>query len=140
MEFAKSLKFIPFDYQWEDSFADVDFDRLFISARQALWTKQKQMNWFLNYRVVLFIDERAEYGFNFSTEDIEFISPENYCRSKPILECYLTRQLFYQILTRRAHWNNAEGGLHIEFYRDPNTYIPEVFTLLSFLCVPVLRI
>lgn len=139
MEFAKSLDFIPFDYQWEDTFADVDFDKLFMSARQALWTKQKQMNWFLDYRVVFFIDERAEYGFNFATEDVEFISFENYCRSKPIIECYLTRQLFYQILMRRAHWNNAEGGLHIEFYRDPNIYIPEIFTLLSFLCIPMLR-
>ncbi len=139
LEFANALNFIPFDYQWEDSFSDIDFDELFVSARQALWRKQKQMNWFLNYRVVFIIDERPEYAFNFSAEDVELDLSEEYCRSRPVLECYLSRQLLYQILSRRAHWNNAEGGMHIEFYRDPNTYIPEVFTLLSFLCVPASR-
>ncbi len=139
MDFAKGLDFISFDYQWEDAFIDADFNQLFALARQALWRKQKQMNWFLDYSVVFVIDEHPKYGFNFSSEEVELHSFARYCRGRPILECYLSRQLFYQILTRRAHWNNAEGGLHIEFYRDPNIYIPEVFTLLSFLCVPVSR-
>jgi hypothetical protein len=54
-------------------------------------------------------------------------------RREPYLECFLPRPLLYQILVRRAHWNNAEGGLHIDFFRRPNEYVPEVFTLLSFL-------
>lgn len=124
---------IPFDYQWEDSFSEVDFDALVRSARAGLWKKQQRLGWKNDYNVYFTIDEMPRYGFNFAREGVEMLDGARFERREPYLECFLPRPLFYQILVRRAHWNNAEGGLHIDFFRQPNQYVPEVFTLLSFL-------
>lgn len=130
---------IPFDYQWEDSFADADFDALMRTARSSLWDKQSRLGWKRDYDLYLTIDEVPAYSFNFSRDGVEVLAGREPERKEPYLECFLTRQLLYQILTRRAHWNNAEGGLHIDFFRCPNEYVPEVFTLLAFLHADGLR-
>ncbi len=131
--FAKAHRAIPFDYHWEDSFTDANFDELVASARANLWEKQARLDWKRDYNVYLTIDETPRYAFNFSREGFDVLNGDASKRLEPYLECFLPRPLFYQILTRRAHWNNAEGGLHIDFFRKPNDYIPEVFTLLAFL-------
>ena len=124
---------VPFDYQWEDSFVDADFDELVRAARANLWQKQGRLEWKTNYNIYLTIDETPRYAFNFAQQDLNVLNGNATEREEPYLECFMPRQLFYQVLTRRAHWNNAEGGLHIDFFRKPNDYIPEVFTLLAFL-------
>jgi UDP-MurNAc hydroxylase len=131
--FISSHRDIPFDYHWEDSFGDVDFDALTRSARASLWKKQQRLGWISDYNVYLTIDETPRYGFSLAREGVDLLEGAGFERREPYLECFLPRQLFYQILSRRAHWNNAEGGLHIDFFRRPNTYVPEVFTMLSFL-------
>ncbi len=45
-------------------------------------------------------------------------------------------RLLYNILKRNAHWNNVELGSHMDFYRDPDVYYPDIHVLLSFLHVP----
>lgn len=49
------------------------------------------------------------------------------------LRCTLDSRLLRRILDRKAHWNNAEIGCHIEFDRRPNVYEPDVHTALQFL-------
>ena len=132
-EFALRHRDIPFDYHWEDAFSDVDFDALVRSARAGLWKKQQRLGWKQDYNLYLTVDEVPCYAFNFAREGIEALPAGWAGRRDPFLECFLPRPLLYQVLTRRAHWNNAEGGLHIDFFRRPNEYVPEVFTLLSFL-------
>jgi UDP-MurNAc hydroxylase len=48
------------------------------------------------------------------------------------LDCELDSRLLRRILDRKAHWNNAEIGCHITFWREPNTYQPDVHTVLQF--------
>jgi UDP-MurNAc hydroxylase len=62
--------------------------------------------------------------------------PINICKaneSKGRLDCRLDSRLLKQILNRESHWNNAEIGCHIDFYRSPNYYSPDMHTLLQFL-------
>jgi UDP-MurNAc hydroxylase len=132
-DFIARHRDIPFDYHWEDSFVEADFDTLVRSARAGLWKKQQRLNWKKDYNVYLTVDEVPSYAFNFAREELAVLDGRAPERREPYLECFLPRPLFYQILVRRAHWNNAEGGLHIDFFRRPNEYVPEVFTLLSFL-------
>lgn len=132
-EFILKQKSVPYPYQWEDRFFDADFDALFREARANLWKKQQKLNWMRDYNIYLTLDEVPCYSFNFAHPDTSSLGGKLKERKDPFLECFLSRQLFYQILTRKAHWNNAEGGLLIDFYRKPNEYLPEVFTLLSFL-------
>lgn len=48
------------------------------------------------------------------------------------LECEMDERLLRKILDRKSHWNNAEIGGHINFYRSPNIYEPDLHTGLQF--------
>lgn len=57
----------------------------------------------------------------------------NQSEKAPHLNCYLDLRLLRRILDRKAQWNSAEIGCHIEFDRRPNTYEPDLHTALQFL-------
>ena len=49
--------------------------------------------------------------------------------------CYKTdKRLLKKLLQgpRYAHWNNAEIGSHIRFYRNPNVFEREVYMAMCF--------
>lgn len=136
MCFAKNLKDVPYSYEWETDIPDFkQLNILFNDARRNIWKYQERLNWKKDFNIIFNIDGLYKFGFNFNS--IDTFSNDNFDNvAKPFIECKLTLQLFYSILIKKCHWNNAEGGLHIDFFRDPNIYIPEVFVLLSFLHVP----
>jgi len=53
----------------------------------------------------------------------------------PQLRCSLDLRLLRRILLRQSHWNNAEIGAHIEMFRQPNTFLPDLHTALQLLHV-----
>ena len=53
--------------------------------------------------------------------------------SKGVINCSLDTRLLRRILDRKANWNNAEIGCHIEFIRTPNYYSPDMHTVLQLL-------
>lgn len=54
------------------------------------------------------------------------------CKGTKTLRCTLDERLLSMILDRKAHWNNAEIGFHIQFHREPDVYDPDLHMLLSF--------
>ncbi|MEI8161394.1 MAG: hypothetical protein WCG65_10050, partial [Actinomycetes bacterium] len=60
-------------------------------------------------------------------------SPKARINFEQVLICSLNPKLLRRILDRKAHWNNAEIGCHIDFFRNPNVYEPDLHTLLQFL-------
>ena len=48
------------------------------------------------------------------------------------LYCDLDLRLLNRILHKKAHWNNAEIGTHINFKRIPNKMDPDVHTCMNF--------
>jgi UDP-MurNAc hydroxylase len=48
------------------------------------------------------------------------------------LYCNLDLRLLNRILNRKAHWNNAEIGTHINFKRIPNKMDLDIHTCMSF--------
>lgn len=133
MKFAENLKSVSFRYEWEDTCPSVEeFERLMQEARKELWKMQTRLDWFRDYNMVLNIDERIGYKFNFDNEGIEKMNLSNIDDLDNYVMAYVSTQLIYSIITGRVHWNNAEGGLHIDFFRKPNIFIPEVYTLMSF--------
>lgn len=136
VEFAKAHENIPYGYQWEDNFASEDFDDLVQKARLGLWEKQLKLKWFQDYTIYFSVDEEPAYEFTFADSKVTKLNGKIENRKTPSLECFLSKALFYSIMKRKSHWNNAEGGLHIDFYRQPDEYVPEVFTLLSFFHLP----
>ncbi|MES2528850.1 MAG: MBL fold metallo-hydrolase [Bdellovibrionota bacterium] len=53
-------------------------------------------------------------------------------QSSKTLTCSLDVRLMKRILHRRANWNSAEIGTHIDFIRIPNIYEPDLHTALQF--------
>ena len=49
-----------------------------------------------------------------------------------IITCSMDNKLLRRILDKKAHWNNAEIGTHINFYRSPNKMEPDVHTIMNF--------
>ena len=49
--------------------------------------------------------------------------------------CDLDLRLLKRILHKKAHWNNAEIGTHINFKRIPNKMEPDFHTCMSFFCL-----
>ena len=49
--------------------------------------------------------------------------------------CDLDLRLLKRILHKKAHWNNAEIGTHINFKRIPNKMDADVHTCMSFFCL-----
>ena len=41
-------------------------------------------------------------------------------------------RLLNRIVEGRVHWNNAEGGAHIDFVRVPDMYEYDIHTALEF--------
>ena len=50
-----------------------------------------------------------------------------------ILKCKMDLRLLRRILDRKSHWNNAEIGAHINFFRSPDKMEPDIHRSLSFL-------
>lgn len=66
-------------------------------------------------------------------EDMHWIVNEGDEEYGVNLEFVIDPRLLIRILDRRAHWNNAEIGCHIDIWRQPNTYEPDAHTLMQFL-------
>ena len=62
-------------------------------------------------------------------EDVQIVKGKEGDRH---LYCDLDLRLLNRILHKKAHWNNAEIGTHINFKRIPNKMDPDVHTCMSF--------
>ena len=133
MSFARLMSTVTFRYDWEDTCTNPEeIESLVKKARANLWEMQKKLDWFRDYNVYLDAEGKYLFHFNFKDEGVEVLPLANDTRKCDYLEARLSPQLLYSIVSGKTHWNNAEGGLHIDFFRDPNIFIPEVYTLMSF--------
>jgi len=105
------------------------------AARANLWKKQQAFDCFPDLNLYIPLEE-GSFSFRFDDPSSEFLPPGAPLR-EPYLVSTLDPRLLFKILNRRQHWNNAEIGCHIDFVRVPDTYLPDVHTLLSFLHLPV---
>lgn len=127
----------PDFYWYEDAFSftaaqQVDLLPLVKAARSTLRAYQDRFGWEEPHRLQLKVLDGACYVLDFATDEVrvEDSSPE-----PPYTSITVGYGLLLALLTRHAHWNNAAIGGHLSFERQPEAYVPEVFTLLSFLHV-----
>ena len=52
---------------------------------------------------------------------------------EPYVRIGLDYTLLKMILDRKAHWNNAEIGSHLRYFRTPDVYERAIYNLLSYL-------
>lgn len=127
-------------YTYED---DATPDRrallgLLPTARANLWRKQTELNLFPVCWFYLDLGDRY-FEIPLHEESARFIPADEsiaHAPQMPMLMAALDERLLWRILTGKAHWNNAEVGMHVSFLRVPDVHQPDVHTLLSFLHQP----
>ena len=84
-----------------------------------------------------FIDRVKRFNIELETnvylkienENVQIVKGKDMNRN---LYCDLDLRLLNRILHKKAHWNNAETGTHINFRRIPNKMDPDIHTCMSF--------
>ena len=75
------------------------------------------------------VELKSNVYLKIENEDIQIVKGEDTDRH---LYCDLDLRLLNRILHKKAHWNNAEIGTHINFKRTPNIMDPDVHICMSF--------
>ncbi len=75
------------------------------------------------------VDLQSNVFIEVNKENIQIVKGKDKNRK---LYCKLDDRLLRRILDKKAHWNNAEIGTHINFRRYPNKMDSDVHTLMSF--------
>lgn len=128
-------------YWWEDAFGVpkeemIELLPLLQTARNRLWQHQERYNYKSDWWVGIRVEEVPAWTYAFSLSDNSKVfkeKTEGFLQSeKKLLRATVPYGYLTAILTRHCHWNNAYHGCHIEWYRKPDDYHPEIQTLLSF--------
>ncbi len=118
-KYINDIKNVKYDYE-NDEHPNIDELKKDIdSVKKKFKDKIKKFNLKINSNVYL----------NISDKKIKIIDGEDPNRE---LTCTMDLRLLKRIINRESHWNNAEVGAHIEFFRKPNKMDPDVHTSLSF--------
>jgi len=123
----ESQTFSTADAQWLRSALPI--------ARENLWRVQQQFGFKMDYNVYIRAGDDL-FRFSLADDGADFVKTPSGFR-RPFLSADMDPRLLLNIVRRNAHWNNAEIGCHIDFFRDPDVYHPDLHVMLSFLHVPV---
>lgn len=126
------LSQVRYAYESQDEAADrIQVKQALPAARQNLWAAQKRYGYFSPHHLYLDLGD-VYFHFQMDGEAGELLSKSLQLKL-PYLICSMDIRLLWRILTRQAHWNNSEIGCHIDFFREPDHYEPDLHVLLSFL-------
>ncbi len=117
--YIKKIKNVKYVYE-EDCEPNLDILRQDIfDAKSKLSERLK--NFKLNIKSKVYL--------KFENELIKILDGSD---SSKKLICSMDNRLLRRILDKKSHWNNAEIGAHINFFRKPNKMDPDAHTSLSF--------
>ena len=128
-------------YWWEDAFRvpkseRVDLLPLLQAARHRMWSFQQRHDFTTDWRVGITVAESPDETYSFSMAENGKVRKERTSALRDGAEKFLQVTILYAyliaILTRHCHWNNAYHGCHVEWFRRPNVYLPEIQILLSY--------
>ena len=132
-EFARSLASVRYPYEAHPLPGD-DLHEQVAGAWRHLHAWQQKLNWF--DPLVFCLETPGGYRaiMNFASHDVARWDGRD--PAEPFLKATLDDRLLLGILEGRCHWNNAEGGVHIDYFRSPDRYVPEAHVMLSFFHLP----
>jgi UDP-MurNAc hydroxylase len=100
------------------------------AARDRLWDRQRQFDFFPDLAVSMAVGD-AFFAFNFRDPGGEVVvAPTEGPEAR--IQVRMDERLLARIVAGTAHWNNAEGGCHIDFVREPDVYNRDFHTMMSF--------
>ena len=99
------------------------------AARDRLWARQQRFDFFPDLTVAIGVGPQF---FAFDLREPGGAVTTAIPEAGPRIEVRMDDRLLHRILTGQAHWNNAEGGCHIDFVREPDVYVRDFHTMMSF--------
>ena len=99
------------------------------AARDRLWARQERFGFFPDLTVLMAVGERF-FAFNLREPGGRVVDDAHVDGAR--IEVRMDPRLLQRIVDGRAHWNNVEGGYHIDFVRDPDVYVRDFHTMMSF--------
>lgn len=134
-KYIDSLRMKPYTYTGRaPKYHDNELLEMLNKARANMFRKQEQFNYFENYDIYIKTQAPRLFHMNLHHSRVSEFR-EIPSSDEKFLMCDLNRVLLEDILEKRSHWNNAEIGCHIDFYRyptSPKEYRPDLHTMLSF--------
>jgi UDP-MurNAc hydroxylase len=100
-----------------------ELDELVFKARQRLLQFQIRFNYFPQTLLKIRTDMGHEWEFFLGKPDCEIQGTTIFTMDDRALKA---------VLTKDAHWNNLEVGCHLEIYREPNIYDPDLVNAMCF--------
>lgn len=97
------------------------------NARANLWKAQERFGYFPDLNV-----EVNGFRFNLKDTEIWWRAP----LPEPYLKLELAPETLKAVLNREDHLNNCDVGCRVKYWRQPNTYMPDAHTILSFFHLP----
>jgi UDP-MurNAc hydroxylase len=131
--FGESLQRFPFAYQADPVLTPAQVRAILVpallEARAHLWARQQQLGFFSDSRTYIALGEE-EFVFRWNDPACTVVPAGNY--QEPYVRFALDPRLLLRVMDGRAHWNNAAVGCHIDFWRVPNVYNPDLWTMMAF--------
>jgi len=129
------LSKLKLDYE-NDSFPTLDMLlELIPKAYDRFEHHRKMINYFSDNVILIKLNKEKILLIPVNGSGFKIIEMSEFPKFQKYLFLSLDSRLFYKILQtpKKAHWNNAEIGCHIELHRSPNYYSPDIHTALQFL-------
>lgn len=104
------------------------------SSYQHLFMKQKEFGFFSTTTVYIDVGKNECFAISMNKEGVKVIKKGE--ENPPFLHITLDPRLLNLILDKKAHWNNADIGSHLTFYRIPDIYERGIYYFLSYFHCP----
>ena len=118
-KYIKKISKKKYDYEKQKKPKLKDLKKDILNARIKYLERIKRFN----------IKIKTNVYLKLKNEKIQIIEGSD---KKRKITCEMDLRLLRNILDRKSHWNNAEIGAHISFYRQPNKMEPDLHSSLSF--------
>ena len=118
-KYLKKISSVKYDYELDTE------PKIDILRKDIFKAKKKFQDNIKKFRINI----ESNVYIKLKNENIKIYKGSN---KKRKIFCEMDHKLIRRILDKKSHWNNAEIGAHINFYREPNVMEPDLHTCLSF--------
>lgn len=130
-QFLTQISKHKLDYA-EDNWNDDELEELILFASKRFFSKAKEISFNSNTTLAI---RSNKIMFKIKTSgELDIIAPDSVIE-EPFVRIDLDHRLLHRLLRgpRYAHWNNAEIGSHLKFFRKPNVFERGLYYCLCFL-------
>ena len=130
-QYIEEISSKPLDYD-NDSWDEKELEDLIGAAYKRFKSKADEIDFSSNTRLVV---RSKSIAFQLGTDSKVEIIPVDSELIEPYVRIDVDHNLLHRLLRgpRYAHWNNAEIGSHLRFFRKPNTFERGLYHCMCFL-------